>query len=163
MLSHRHIEGKFLTGPMKAFFSLEIHDVNTDCGGAEAAISSELFGLYSMYSNGLRSEGAEDGWGEEGYYLPGTVGSCITKPGVYFSDANILAFLKKAGLENVQSPKCIEGGSIHERRKWVYGDIMSQAIQMLIDNEANGKPIQTQNQDFMPSDIYVWLGVVQSN
>ena len=164
MLSHRHIKGTFSTGPMEAFFSLEIHDVNTDCGGAEAAISSELFGLYSMYSNGLRSEGAEDGWGEEGYYLPGTVGSCITKPGVYFSDANILAFLKKAGLENVQSPKCIEGGSIHvhERRKWVYGDIMSQAIQMLIDNETNGKPIQTQNQNFKPSDIYVWLGV-QSN
>lgn len=52
---------------------------------------------------------------------------------LYFSDANILAFLKEAGLENVQSPKCIEGGSIHERREWVYGDIMSQAIQMLID------------------------------
>ena len=85
---------------------------------------------------------------------------------LYFSDANILAFLKEAGLENVQSPKCIEGGSIHERREWVYGDIMSQAIQMLIDKETDGKPIQTQNQNFMPSDIYIniCLGVTkQSN
>ena len=156
---YRNIKGTFETGPKKATFSVEFDEVNTDCGGAQAAISSELFGLYSMYSNGLQSEG-EDGWGgEEGHYL----GSCITKPGLYFSDANILAFLKEAGLENVQSPKCIEGGSIHERRKWVYGDIMSTAIQMLIDKETDGKPIQTQNQNFMPGDIYVWLGVQDSD
>ena len=156
---NRNIKGTFETGPKKATFSVEFDEVCTDCGGAEAAISSELFGLYSMYCNGLRSEG-EDGWGgEEGHYLS----SCITKPGLYFSDANILAFLKEAGLENFQSPNCIEGKSIHENRKWVYGDIMSTAIQMFIDKETDGKPIQTQNQNFMPSDIYVWLGVQDSD
>ena len=73
-------------------------------------------------------------------------------------DTDILAFLKKAGLEDALPHNAIEYEDPNERRRWVYGDVICDAVQCVVgkygvqDSYGVGLGMGCE-------EIYTWLGL----
>ena len=73
-------------------------------------------------------------------------------------DTEILAFLQKAGLEDAL-PECTDVyGDPNERRRWVYGDVVRDAVTFVIGKYGQQDSCSV-GLGMSYGDIYSWLGL----